>query len=526
MPRGHLASAALLLSVSFVLSRVLGLFRNVVIADIFGNSRAVEAYFAAFRIPDTMFMLVSGGALASAFVPMFAGLLEQGEEEVAWKVASTVLNTVTLALAGMAVIAFVFAPEIMGVLVQRERALSADLTRIMLLQPIFLGVAAIVTSILQSYHRFVLTALSPLLYNLAVIGGALFFGRSYGVQALAWAVVIGAVAQLIVQLPGLWREGSRLFRLAVDWTLPQAREVLRLFGPRVVGLAAFQAMLLITLFLAAGLPPGNWAAINYSWPLMMFPVNALGTAAATATFPTLSRLSAVDDLAPVRRTVARSLRLVLFLAIPASVGLIVLRRPVVNLLFGHGQWTSLATEQTAFALLFYAIALAPLAGIEVLARVFYAMKDTVTPVRIAVVAVALDAALSILFVRLLPPTSGQGGLALATAIATTLQATWLAVALGSRLGGIGGRALLLTVRDAGIASLAMGCLLYVTLDPLTAVFPQRGWGVLITTVVELALGMGAFAFMAYVLGAPELWEVRSFVQRREAGPRRDGRDPS
>jgi len=513
---GRLASAALLLSASFVLSRVLGLLRMSVIAGIFGNSASVQAYVAAFRIPDTMFTLVSGGALASAFVPMFAGLLEQGEEDEAWKVASTVLNTVSLALAILAAIAFVFAPQVMGLLVQgftpAERGQTVDLTRIMLLQPIFLGASAIVTAMLQTYNRFVLTATAPLVYNLSVILAALLFGPSGGIGVLAWAVVAGALAQLVIQLPGLWPELSMRYRIVLDWASEGPREVLRLFGPRVVGLAAFQGMLLITLYLAAGLPQGMVGAINYAWTLMYAPVGALGTAAATAIFPTLSRRSAAEDVDAMRRTVNRTLRLILFLALPAAMGLIVLRRPIVNLLFNHGTaWTFMATEQTAFALLFFAMALPSLTIIEVLARVFYAMKDTRTPVRIAVVAVVLDAVLSILLVHLLPRASGQGGLAVATAVANTIQAVWLAVALDERMQGIGRRSLLLTLRDGAISSLVMGMLLYVTLDPLTAVLPQQGVGVLVIMTIEVALGLVTFGGVAHLLGAPELLEVRSLL---------------
>lgn len=520
LPRlGRLANAALLLSVSFVLSRVLGVLRNVAIADIFGNSRAVEAYFAAFRIPDTMFMLVSGGALASAFVPMFAGLLEAGKEDEAWDVASTVLNSVLVAMALFAVVAFILAPQIMDVLVggykPGERSLTIHLTRIMLLQPIFLGVSAIISSVLQTYNRFLLTAVAPLVYNLAVILGALLLGASHGVEALAWAVVAGALAQLVLQLPGLGNAAPAFYRCSINWASPGAREVMRLFTPRVVGLAAFQAMLLITLFLAAGLPQGNVAAINYAWPLIMFPVGALGTAAATATFPTLSRLVASEEVDTMRGTINRSLRLILFLSIPAAVGLIVLRRPIVNAVYNHGQWTGQATEQTAFALLFYALALAPLALIEVLARAFYAMKDTVTPVRIAIVAVVIDAVLSVTFVHTFPRASGQGGLALATAIANTLQVIWLTDALDTRLGGIGMEGLMGTLRDTALASGAMGLVLYVALDPLTAIFAQHGIGVLVTVAVELVLGASAFLAVVYMVGAPELTTVRALIFREK-----------
>ncbi|MGI8824465.1 MAG: murein biosynthesis integral membrane protein MurJ [Chloroflexota bacterium] len=511
---GRLATAALLLSGSFVVSRILGVLRNSVIIYSFGQGRATDAYFAAFNIPDTMFTLVSGAALATAFVPTFAGLLQRDDADVAWNVASTVLNTVFLAFAALAAVAFVFAPLLMTAFVSgftpAERDLTTELTRIMLLQPMFLGLAAIISSILQTYHRFTPTAVAPLVYNLAIIGGALAF-RSHGISALAWSVVVGAVLYFATQLPSLAR--NQRFRFHIDWHSVAAREILRLLGPRVVGLAAFRIMLLITLVLASGLPTGSFTAINLAWMLIQFPIGALGTSAATAIFPSLSVLSAGENFAAVRRTLNRSLRLVLFLSVPATVGLIVLRRPIVNLLYNHGSFTPHNTEQTAFALLFYALAIPPLAAIEVLPRVFYAMKDTRTPVRIAIGAVALDAVLSIALVRILPRSSGQGGLALATAVASLVQATWLAFALEDRLDGIGRSNLLYTLRDATLGSAAMGFALYVALDPLTAIFAQHGVGALVTVAVELLLGLATFGLVTFLLGAPELWQVRGFLRR-------------
>ena len=515
---GRLASAALLLSASFLLSRLLGVARTVVIADVFGDTRPIEAYFTAFRIPATIFTLVSGGALAAAFIPVFAGLTETDREDEAWDVAGTVITTLSLVLAGLGLLGFILAPVVMGLLLHAGSStplgLTVDLTRIMLLQPIFLGIGGILAAMLQTYHRFLLTAVAPLAYNVAVIAGGLL-GHTYGTVGLAWSVVIGALAQVVILLPAARRGTGLRLRPALDWTSAGAREIVRLFLPRVVGLAAFQAMLFITIYLAWGLPRGMVGAVNYSWLLISFPVGAVGTAAATAIFPTLSRMSSVEDQAALRRTVNRSLRFVLFMSLPASAGLVVLRRPIINLLFLHGTvWTHRDTELTAFALLFYALATAPLASIEILPRVFYAMRDTYTPARIAVVAVAVDAVLSVLFVHLLPPSSGQGGLALATVIASALQMTWLALALDGRLEGIGLPSLLLTLRDAALARGAMAVAVYVLLDPLSAILPQSGIGVFVTVVFEIAVGGGVFAGVAYLLGAPELWELRGLAQRK------------
>jgi putative peptidoglycan lipid II flippase len=514
---GRLAHAALLLSISLVLSRLLGVLRNALIADVFGNGPSINAYFAAFRIPDTMFTLVSGGALASAFIPVFSGLLVQQRERQAWVVASSVFNAVAIVLAGVALIAFVLAGPIMSFFVggftPPQRAEAVDLTRIMLLQPIFLGTAAVVSATLQSYSRWLLTAIAPLIYNIVVVIGAAF-GHVYGVTGLAWSVVLAAVAQLLIQIPGMWDKIQSRYFFHVDRGAPGVRAVMQLFAPRVVGLAAFQAMLFVTLFLASRLPSGAVGAITYSYLLVAFPVGALGSAAGTALLPKLSELAASRDYETIRRHVNETMRLVLFLALPAAVGLIVLRRPIINLVYGHGAWTYQDTEQTAYALIFYALAIAALATIEVLPRVFYAMHDTRTPVRIAVIAVLVDTILSIVFVGIFPRSSGQGGLALATAVATTLQVVWLAVALERALGTIGRRSIVGALRDAVIAALSMGLVLYVVLDWLTAALPQRGITDFIIVAVEVSLGVAVFAGISYVLGAPELWAVARLVDRR------------
>jgi putative peptidoglycan lipid II flippase len=513
----RLAHAALLISASLVLSRLLGVVRNSLIAAVFGNNRHIEAYFAAFRIPDTMFTLVSGGALASAFIPVFAGMLAQNKERQAWQVASSVFNMVAIALAGLALVAFILAGPIMSFFVggftPAEQAQTVNLTRIMLLQPIFLGAAAVVSAALQSYRRWLLTAIAPLVYNIVIVLGAAF-GHVYGVTGLAWSVVLGALAQLLIQLPGLADKIRSRYYLTVDRGTPGVREVMRLFAPRVVGLAAFQAMLYVTLFLASRLEAGAVGAITYSYLLVAFPVGALGSAAGTVLLPQLSELATSGNYAAIRGHVNESLRLVLFLALPAAVGLIVLRRPIINLLYGHGNWTPHDTELTAYALIFYSLALAALSCIEIVPRVFYAMRDTHTPVRIAVFAVLLDTILSIVFVHIFPRSSGQGGLALATAVATTMQVLFLVHALNREMGGIGGSSIRGTVRDAAIASGVMGITLYVLLDPLTAIFAQHGIGVFITVAFEIGMGIAVFCWISYLLGAQELWRVAALIRRR------------
>ncbi len=453
--RARLARAAAIVMVAFVLSRALGLLREVVIGSQFGTSRELDAYLAAFRIPDLIFQLIAGGALGSAFIPTFTSYLAHGNEEEAWRLASSVLNIVAIVLISCAALAGIFAPHLVAHVVvpgfsSDEQALTVGLMRIMLIAPVVFGISGIAMGILNSFQHFLLPALAPAMYNLAIVAGAVFLAPTMGVYGLAIGVVAGSVLHLLIQLPELLRRGLT-YRPLLDIAHPGEREVGRLMLPRVLGLATVQVNFLVNTLLASGLADGSLAALNYAWMLMLLPQGIFAMAIATAAFPTLSELAAREELGELRATLSEALRLILYLSIPASVALIVLAEPLIQLLLQRGRFDPSSTQVVAWALRFYALGLLAHSALEILTRAFYSLHDTRTPVLIGVGAMILNIILSVILIGPLL----HGGLALANSVATIVETLVLLTILRGRLEGVDGARLLRSGLKIGLAALVM-----------------------------------------------------------------------
>ncbi|HKS91562.1 MAG TPA: murein biosynthesis integral membrane protein MurJ [Tepidiformaceae bacterium] len=400
---GGLAVAAAIVAAGFLGSRLLGVLRTVAIANAFGSSPNLDAYNVAFRIPDLIFQVLAGATLGSAFIPVFARLMRREGEDSAWRLASTVLNLITVATAILCGIAFLLAPVIVPILapgLAHEpgvhgdlEAKAVELTRIMLLSPLLFAMSGIVTGILNGRQRFFLSALSPMLYNLAIIAGAVFLAGPFGVEGLAIGVVVGSGLHLLIQVPGLFHERMK-YSWNFNWRDPATREVARLMGPRIVGLAAAQVNFLITIYFGSKLAPGTISNLTYAWLLAGLPLALFGMAFSTAVFPRLADHAADDDFEALRETVSRVLRVIMFMTIPAALGLAFLRYPATILVLQRGEFGPHAAAVTAAALGFYCIGIVPQAGIEIHSRGFYAMGDTKTPVVIAVSAVLFNLVLS------------------------------------------------------------------------------------------------------------------------------------
>jgi putative peptidoglycan lipid II flippase len=400
-----LAIAAAIVAAGFLGSRLLGVLRTVAIANAFGSSPNLDAYNVAFRIPDLIFQVLAGATLGSAFIPVFARLTRREGEDQAWRLASTVLNLITVSTAVLCGIAFLLAPMLVPVLapgLAHEpgvhgdlEAKAVELTRIMLLSPLLFAMSGIVTGILNGRQRFFLSALAPMLYNLAIIAGAVFLAGPFGVEGLAIGVVVGSGLHLLVQVPGLFREGMK-YTWNFNWRDSATREVGRLMAPRIVGLAAAQVNFLITIYFGSKLAPGTISNLTYAWLLAGLPLALFGMAFSTAVFPRLADHAADEDLEALRATVSRVLRVIMFMTIPAALGLAFLRYPATVLVLQRGEFGPHAAAVTAAALGFYCIGIVPQAGIEIHSRGFYAMGDTRTPVTIAVLAVLFNLILSAL----------------------------------------------------------------------------------------------------------------------------------
>ena len=454
--RPSLALATAIVAAGFLGSRLLGVGRSVAIANGFGTSPELSAYWVAFRLPDLIFQLLAGATLGSAFIPTFARLFTKQGEEAAWRLASSVLNLVFLATIVFALLGFLLAPLLVPAMApglgedtgqQAElRSLAVDLTRLMMLSPVLFAVSGMFMGILNARHHFLFPALAPMVYNLSIIIGALV---SDDVHVLAVAVVIGAGLHLVVQAPALAITGMRYWPVA-QWRDAAVREVGRLMAPRVLGLAAFQFNLLITTFFASRVSDEAISGVNYAWLIVMTPLGLFGMAISTAVFPRMAE-QAADNARELRRTLERSLRLILFLTLPAAVALMILAHPLVAFLFQHGAFTKSSTEVTQAALLFYAIGLTGHAAIEILSRGFYSLSDTRTPVAFALVSLVTNLILSAIFVG----PFGVKGLALSVSLATLLEAALLFLALRSRLEGLDVAAIGLSLGRTALATALM-----------------------------------------------------------------------
>jgi putative peptidoglycan lipid II flippase len=502
-----LARAGLVVSGAFLVSRVLGYVRVVVIGSTLGAGPELDAFFAAFRLPDLIFQLVAAGTVAAALVPMVAGELGTGRTSRAWHIVSTIASLMTLGLLALSVIAWIAAPQLVAVIApgfagaQLDR--TVELTRLMLLSPLFLALGAVASSALNAHNRFAASALAPIVYNLAIIGAAFILTPTLGVDGLAIGVVAGSLGHLLVQLPPLTRAGFR-FTPSLDTSDPEVRQALRLMGPRAVALGAAQITFLVATALASGLSTGSVTAYTFAFTVFSIPLSVIGVPLGIVALPTLSRdlaRGAVDEFAAL---MSRAMRLIVFLLVPLVALGIALRDPVTTLLFNHGKFTGDSVALVASTLLFLLLAL-PGEGLNtILVRAFYADRDTRTPALAAVLGVAINVVIGVLAVRVLG--WGLAGIAFGIAVGSTTEAALLVVLLRRRIPGFDPGPIVSVGVPAAAASVVAGLVaagLLAVADPRLAGLPAS-----LRSLVELALcgGAGGMAYLALtrVLRLPEL----------------------
>jgi putative peptidoglycan lipid II flippase len=515
---GRMVSATLLVMLFFVLSRATGLLREVVLSDRFGTSAAYDAYLAAFRVPDMLFQLVAGGALGSAFLPVFAAFWLKQDKRDAWLLFSRVLNLVVLVLVGMAALAALFAEPIVRYLLapgfSPEQALvTAELMRVMLFGTVVFGASGLVMGALNATQHFVTPAAAPVLYNVAIIAAAYWLGPTLGVRGLALGVVAGSIAHLLVQIPALVRRGVR-YTPALSFADPAVRQVAKLMGPRVLGLLFVQMHFVVNTILASGLVAGSLSALNYAWLLMLLPQGIIAQAIATVAFPTFSAQAAAGQFDLLRRTFERTLRVVFFLVTPAAFALLVLRRPTISILFEHGAFDTESMILVAYGLQFYLLGLVAHSLLEIVVRGFYALQNTWIPVTVGVVAMSANVALSFAFVGRL----SFGGLALANSVATTAETVLLIWLISRRMGGLHWRSLAVSALRTLGAALAMAAAVWawgrwvyvnVYLDGAPAL--NDDW---LTAVGGALLAVLLYAGMAWLLRSAELRMLVEAVRAR------------
>lgn len=508
------AAAAGVVAFGFVASRLLGLLRSVAIAHAFGTDPELSAYWVAFRLPDLVFQVLAGATLSAAFIPTYSRVRLRFGEQAGWDLASAVLNLISVATTLAAVLAFVLAPWIVPLLAPglgaetgREaelRSLAVELTRVMLLSPILFGVSGMITGILNARSHFLAPALAPVFYNLAIIGAAMFLAGPWGVQGLAIGVVAGSALHLLVQLPVLRMVGMRWLP-TFDLSAAGVSEVARLMGPRVIGLAAAQLNFVVVVFFASFVSDEAISALNYAFLMAMLPVGVVGMAISTAVFPSMAQQAAARQISPLRDSVARSLRLILFLAIPASAGLALLAEPAVRLAFERGAFGAASTDLVWPALVIYGVAVFAHAGIEIASRGYYALSDTKTPVQFAVLSVLVNMALCAAFVA----PFGLRGLAAATSIAAIVEFLLLVAVLERRLGGLRQRGVGASVLRTLAATIVMSeVIVLLTLLLRAAGLDSHSlFGALVLTVGVGGTALFAFAYACALVRSEEYREL-------------------
>lgn len=520
MPEGRtIAKVAGFLMVTTLVARLLGYVRDMVIYSWFGQTYITDAYNAAFSVPDFIYMLLVGGALSSALIPVLSQYLARGDEDEAWKVASLVLNWTVLFLVVLIILGMINTRALITLLVpklpQETIDLATSLTRVMLVQTFFMGLSGISMGVLNARKHFTLPALGGIMYNLGIILVGVFLARQWGIMAFSVGVVVGSVLNFAVQIPALARAKTRYYPI-LNPNHPGLKQIFILMVPVVIGLSVTQINLFVNQNLASGLPEGSISALRLAQRIMQLPIGIFGISVAMAVFPTMTEQVAKNHITEFKRLFSLGLRAVFVITIPAALGLMALREPIIALLFQQGQFDAGDTLATSQALFYYCIGLFAYSALQLVNRIFYSLKDTITPVLTGLAAITLNIALSILWVQPL----GHEGLALAYSIAGIFNLLLLIALIRRRLGHIGGGLLVRSFLVSGLASLLMylGARYGVALLGSWLAFTPK-INAFIMVMVGMGLGVGIYGIIISVFRLEETQLVLTLVKKRLPGIR-------
>ncbi len=503
----RVTKAAGLISIATFISRITGYIKDMILARIFGASGMTDAFFVAFRIPNLLRDLFAEGSMSAAFVPVFTEHLTDKGREEAKRLAVVTFSFLLTILSFICILGVIFAPIIATVIAPgflndpEKFSMTVTLTRIMFPFLLFISLAALSMGILNSLRAFFVPAIAPVFFNLVIIASALFLSPEFDrpLLAIAIGVTLGGATQFLVQLPSIIRHGFG-FRLLFNFSHPGLKRMLVLLLPAVLGMAVAQINIFLSTIFASYLPHGSVTYLYYGMRLIHFPIGIFGIAMSMAVLPVLSEQAVKKEMHKLRDTFSFSLRLLFFITIPAMAGLIALGEPIVNLLFQRGRFTYMATIGTTEALFFYSLGLWAFVGVRIVASTFYSMKDTRTPVFVAVLSVLVNITFSLI---LMGPLR-HGGLALANSIASAVNFSVLFFVLRKRLGRLDTKRILRSFMKISIASLIMGILGHVALHgdmwKVTGMAVNKA-GLLIGTIIVC---LSVYLFLMYVLKSDEL----------------------
>ncbi|RMH69778.1 MAG: murein biosynthesis integral membrane protein MurJ [Gemmatimonadetes bacterium] len=506
-----------------LISRILGLCRDMVKAYFLGTSMAADAFTVAFRIPSMLRQLLGEGALSAAFVPTYTEYLTRHNRDAAWKLVNNVITLLMGVLLTLTAAGVIFSPQFVQIiargfdLIPGKLTLTVTLTRILFPYIFFVSLAALAMGILNSHRQFFIPALAPVMLNISLILSAFvlspLFGDTPEQQVFGFAIggLIGGMGQLAIQLPALFKLGLR-YRPQFNWRHPGVVRIVKLMIPGLFGIAIYEINLFADTFLASLLEDGSIAALEYGNRLVQLPLGAFATAIGTAILPALSEHAAHHNVTELKKTFSHAIRLILLILIPATVGLILLADPMIRVLLQRGAFdASRSLPMTTGALTFYAFGLCSYGLVKGIVPVFYAMKDTQTPVKTAAVAMLTNITLNIILMRYLQ----LRGLALATALSATLNVVLLWLILNHRLGLKVNREIGVSVIKTLVATAIMGGICWISLQGCYAVFPTSIlWGRLLVLFIPLILSLISFVGIAHLMRHNEIHEIIHLIRQK------------
>jgi len=517
----QVAKAAGVVGLATMLSRIFGFIRDMVVAAFFGAGVATDAFFVAFRIPNLLRRLLGEGSLTVAFIPVFTEYLTRRSREEALELANTVFTVLSIILVIVSLAGVVLSPLIVWVMapgfaaLPRQFELAVFLTRMMFPYIFFISLVALCMGILNSLRHFAAPALSPVILNLCMIVAALSLRRFFDepITALAIGVMAGGVLQLAMQWPFLIKMGVRL-KPNVHFRHPGLRQMGRLLIPTLIGSAVYQLNILVGTILASLLPKGSVSYLYYADRVVELPLGVFAIAIGTATLPSLSEQASRGSFEELKRTLSFSLRLILFITIPATVALIMLRVPILSVLFQRGAFTASSSILTAQALFYYALGLWAFSVIRVIDAAFFALQDRKSPLKAAFVALLVNVVLSVLLMFPLK----HGGLALATSLASAVNVFMLSVILWKKIGAFLDRAFCRSLVHVLISSAVMAGAIYLVGFFITWNVQAPLQARCLYLAVCVSSGLTVFFSASLLTGNPELLFFLDHLKRRVLRP--------
>ncbi|MFA6105044.1 MAG: murein biosynthesis integral membrane protein MurJ [Patescibacteria group bacterium] len=507
--------AAILISTATLLSRLIGIIRDRTFAHFFGAGSVMDAYYAAFKIPDLIYSLLIAGALTAGFIPTFTRLFYESEDKSkAWKLTNNIISIVGVALLILGGLGIIFSPFLVKIVAPgfppEQLKLVNTFTRIMLISPFLLGISMVIGGVLQSLRQFLLYSIAPIFYNFGIIIGIVFFTKFLGIAGLAWGVAFGSLLHLSVQIYGVIKNGYR-WHWHFNLKDPDTRLIGKLMLPRTFGLAVNQINTVVITVIASFLPLGSVAIFNYANNLQDVPTGIIGIPFALAVFPILSRLTSPENRGEFGALISSTVRQILFLVIPLSVCFLLLRAQITRVVLGTGAFDWNATIQTADTLAFFTLSLFAQSLIPLFARAFYSLNNTMTPFLISIISELICIIGALLFMKPL----GVAGLALAKSISALINMSALAILLRKEVREIIDDKLLPLILKTSVAALVMGIIIQYLKYPLAQIFDQHYfWGILMQGLIAALVGILAYGFICTVLRVDEMIHLKNSFKKR------------